>query len=159
MEPRVLCATGCKWWKRICERCTSGCAAGCSVRGSVCQSVDKARHDHPIDRQEAGIVAMLMHSRSCGSCGLLVICAGNRSVIPRLGAKVDGEAEVAAAAARRRRRRSPGRNDDDHDDDHDNGIDNGDDQQTVSIVPRGSSVMVTGPGSRQGPPLWWRWNS
>lgn len=104
---------------------------------------------------------MMIHSRSCGSLGgLLVICAGNRSVIPRLGAKVDdGEAEAAAAAARRRRRRSPGRNDDDHDDDHDSGIDHGDDQQTVSIVPRGSSVMVTRPGSRQGPPLWWRWNS
>lgn len=43
----------------------------------------------PPHGQEAGIMALLMHSRDCGSCGLLVICAGNRSVTPELGAKVE----------------------------------------------------------------------
>lgn len=84
---------------------------------------------------------MLIHGRACGSCGLLVICAGNRSVIPGLGAKVDAEAEATAAAAAAA-------------------------EMTMTIaltmtmamintrsakVPRGSSMMVTRPRSRQGP--------
>lgn len=45
----------------------------------------------------------------------------------------------------RSRSRSPSINDDGDDNN------NGDDQRTVSIVPRGSSMMVTRPGSQQGP--------
>lgn len=84
---------------------------------------------------------MLMDGRACGSCGLLVICAGNRSVIPGLGAKVDAEPEATAAAAAAA-------------------------EMTMTMaltmtmamintrsakVPRGSSMMVTRPRSRQGP--------
>lgn len=99
----------------------------------------------PPGRQEVGIMVMTIHSRTRGGCWALVVCAGSRSVVARPGATLDAEAGAqAAAAAGAGAGAAPGDEDDD-------GGDNGDDQQRVSIVPRGSWTTVTRARSRQGP--------